>query len=164
MSKSKIPAADNPWDRAARLQLTRTNAVFGNPEPIDPGANFFVLALEALGAKTRFSCEGHPTGFYVAFEAPYDLAAKVKSAGFFSVEIEGQNQWSMRKTNAEWMPQKPHSEADKAQILRWAADAWVARFGADLMKSDELCAVLDAGPAPAEEAQAAPARRAAKPR
>jgi hypothetical protein len=127
--KSKLTQNPNhPWDRARASVLIRKNGVFRNDEPLDTGVNFFVLALEALGAVTRFSCEGHPTGFYVAFEASYELALEIHSAGFFTVEIEGPNYWSIRKTNSERMSEGNH-EANKVETLRWATDAWLRTFG-----------------------------------
>ena len=93
----------HPWIRAAKTELVRLSSVTGKPESIDKGANFFVLALEALGAKPRFSCEGHPTGFYVAFEAGYPLAVQIEAAGYFLVEVAGPNYWiiSLPERNIE---------------------------------------------------------------
>lgn len=131
------PDLSYAWDRAATTVLTRINGAFGNEEPLDPGVNFFVLALEALGARTRHSCEGHPTGFYVSFVASYELAKEVSAAGYFSVEIIDDNVWAMRKTGTEnGIPN--YSEADKAQTLRWAAQAWIGAFGERLAGMDCL--------------------------
>ncbi|MBC8737064.1 hypothetical protein F6X40_09610 [Paraburkholderia sp. UCT31] len=128
MTKQTTKKLNHPWDRAASSELTRVSGAFGNHETLDTGVNFFVLALEALGARPRFSCEGHPTGFYVAFEAPYELALEIEGAGFFSVEIEGQNYWSIRKTKTEHVSEG-YTEAKKVRTLRWAAEAWVRVFG-----------------------------------
>lgn len=129
-TKKNPSAAVNPWDICAKQNLTRTNGAFGQDEPLDTGVNFFVLALEALGATTKFSCEGHPAGFYVAFEANYELALEISTAGFFSVEIEGKNYWSIRKTKTETGVKKgDYTENDKVRSLRWAAEAWVKTFG-----------------------------------
>ena len=125
----------HPWDRARTTVLIRKNGAFRNDEPLDTGVNFFVLALEALGAVPRFSCEGHPTGFYVAFEASYELAFEIHCAGFFSVEIEGPNYWSIRKANTERMSER-YDEADKVDTLRWATDAWLRTFGNRLASLD----------------------------
>jgi len=105
------------WDRAARLKLSR-----GSSEKLDPGANYFVAMLEQMGLKTFFSCEGHPNGFYVTFAAPYPKALKIKSAGFFSVEIAGKGHWSIRIDRRE-------SERGHVDCLRWAAEAWEKRLG-----------------------------------
>jgi len=127
MTKQTKPNQNHPWDRAGASVLTRFNEVFNEQQPLDTGVNFFVLALEALGAKPRFSCEGHPTGFYVAFEAPYELALEIEGAGFFTVQIERLNYWSIRKTNTEQMSEA--TEAEKVRTLRWAVEAWVRVFG-----------------------------------
>lgn len=168
--KSQI---DHPWDRAAGLSLTR-GSPFGVLEPIDPGVNFFVLALESLGAKPKFSCEGHPSGFYVAFQAPYELAAKIKTAGFFTVEIEGDGYWSIRKRLSERVNlSSAYSEGDKARTLRWATQAWITNFGEELKKSAELAAVINPTAAETPEPQgrsddyepdAPPKRRSVRPR
>ena len=120
-------ASDTPWDICGRQILTRPNE---NPkyERLDPGVNFFVLALEALGAVPRYSCEGHPRGFYVAFDATYELAQEIHSAGFFRVEIERPNYWSIRYSDTG--PEGNFlTEAERVQRLRWASSAWVKRFG-----------------------------------
>lgn len=124
---------NHPWDLAAQQNLRRVSGS-GYEEDVDPGVNFFVLALEALGAKTHFSCEGHPVGFYVAFEAGYPLAVEIEKAGFFTVAISGrENFWTIRKL--ETQPSNPangYTEADKERTLRWAAEAWLRSFGSRL--------------------------------
>jgi hypothetical protein len=122
------PNIKHPWDRAAASVLTRTNGLTGTQEALDPGVNFFVLALEALGATPRFSCEGHPMGFYVAFEAPYELALEIHDAGYFSVEIWRRDLWTMRKVNDEIVT-KPYTNNSKVKILRSAAEGWLRVFG-----------------------------------
>lgn len=128
------PDPTHPWDKAAAQRLQRNSIQDGALEALDPGVNFFVLALEMLGARPKFSCEGHPCGFYVAFDAPYELALEIKSAGFFKVEIEGSGYWSIRKTFGEIIDGR-FTQAKKAQVLadaqeglRWAAEAWLKRF------------------------------------
>lgn len=127
---------DTAWDICARQQLTRPNA---NPsyERLDPGVNFFVLALEAVGAVPRFSCEGHPKGFYVAFEATYELATEIHDGGFFRVEIEGPNYWSIRLPETTGL-NGPYGDEDRIRVLRWAATAWGNLFGARLGAIAEL--------------------------
>lgn len=141
MPPKKSRFADHPWDVAASRTLERRSTPLCKLQNIDPGVNFFVLALEALGAVPKFSCEGHPTGFYVLFEAPYELALDIRKAGFFSVEVEGPGSWTIRKTSAE-LAGGPHTEKEKASLLRAAADAWLHHFGTRL-------ALLQA-PAPAQ--------------
>lgn len=124
----------HPWDKAAATPLKRHSVQDGALETLDPGVNFFVLALEALGAQPKFSCEGHPCGFYVAFGASYELALEIKSAGFFRVEIEGAGYWSIRKSFGEIIDgrftnaKKSQVLADAQEGLRWAAEAWLKRF------------------------------------
>jgi hypothetical protein len=128
------PDPTHPWDKAAAQLLTRPSVPTGALEALDPGVNFFVQALEALGAHPKFSCEGHPVGFYVAFDAPYELALEIKAAGFFRVEIEGTGYWSIRKSFGEIVDGR-FTQAKKAKVLtdaqeglRWAAEAWLKRF------------------------------------
>lgn len=89
--------------------------------------------LEKLGAKTEFSCEGHPTGFYIVFYAPITVAQNLVHCGFFNVELErygtiaGGNKrhkrWSLRLG--------PHinAESERQTVLNFAANAWVQHFG-----------------------------------
>jgi hypothetical protein len=121
---------NHPWDKAAATVLTRPSPRQPSGETLDPGVNFFVLALEALGATTSYSCEGHPSGFYITFHAPYELALKLRQVGFFGVEIEGDGYWSLRKYGSERQPE--YGEAEKIQTLRWAAEAWLKAFGDQL--------------------------------
>jgi hypothetical protein len=130
-SKKPAKAVTHPWDICAQQRLTRTNGAFGHEEPLDPGVNFFVLALEALGAKPKFSCEGHPTGFYVAFNADYALAQEISGAGYFSVEISGENYWAMR-TRETPMDDEEYCDAHRVRKLRWATEAWIRVFGSRL--------------------------------
>ena len=111
-----------PWDAATRLRLLRSDYRPG--EILELGVNFFVLALQALGTKTQYSCEGHPYGFYLTFHACYPLARQIQSGGYFSVEIEGENYWSIRHNDRS----APWSERKKRQMLRWAAQAWVNKL------------------------------------
>lgn len=128
MRKTK---AQNPWDAAQRTVLIRRDAETGEDVPLEPGVNFFVLMLEQLGATTRFSCEGHPDGFYVVFEGPPELARSIAHASFFTVEVwEGEADYAMRIS--EHLFEKyvgPWSEAARQEHLRLAAAKWVERFG-----------------------------------
>lgn len=108
-----------PWLSAMLPALQRKPRDFDKLETIDPGVNFFVLALEHLGAKTFYSCEGHPNGFYVYFSASYALAKRIQAAGFFSVEIEPAG-WAIR-LNA----QRNYTQRERDFTLRLAADAWM---------------------------------------
>jgi hypothetical protein len=120
----------NVWDKARQQVLTRRESGAGAEEQLDPGVNFFVLALESVGATTLSSCEGHPKDFYISFRAPYETAYMIKSwAGGFTVEIEREpDTWRlslmaaeqvMRASfNAEW------TEQLKRDCLRRVATSW----------------------------------------
>jgi len=107
----------NIWDKAADLEVRRGG------EKLDPGVNYFVLMLDQMEMTTYFSCEGHPGGFYIMFEGPYEAAFLIRQAGFFSVEIEGRNYWSVRQHIQH------DSEKQKVDSMRWAAEAWERHFG-----------------------------------
>lgn len=109
------------WDEFLSPTLIRDG------EKLDPGVNFFVRSLEMMGVRTHFSCEGHPNDFYITFSASYRKALKIKSAGFFSIEIERPSYWSMRVHMKE-------SEQEHVDGLRWAAEAWAKRFGIPKME------------------------------
>lgn len=129
ITKKKKP---HVWDIANKLYVYRRppTASFYSVERIDPGVNYFVLMLEQLGATPLFSCEGHPHGFYVLFECPQKLAEKIYACGFFTVELEGHNRWSIRTRIVD-------SDADRKKILRWAADTWDRNLGPlDLRKAN----------------------------
>ena len=96
------------------------------PKAIDRGVNYFVLKLESMGIKTEWSCEGHPNGFYLVFNAPYAVAGLLHSFGFFAVEIEGPDRWSLR------IHHPFGSEEDKCQCLRWATESWEKSLKEDL--------------------------------
>ena len=122
---------ENPWDAAQHQVLTRFDAETGQETALEPGVNFFVLMLERLGATTRFSCEGHPDGFYIVFESTPELARSITHAGFFTMEVwEGEADYAMRISEhlfARYVG--PWSEAARKEHLRRAADRWVERFG-----------------------------------
>lgn len=124
MKQGKHTKERTVWDRAAKLELWRSSPCpWPVPsEKLEPGVNYFVAMLEQLGAKTAFSCEGHPNGFYVSFAAPYSIALKVNECGYFSVEIEGENRWSIRLN-------REHSKKERIDCLRWAAETWEKRLG-----------------------------------
>lgn len=113
------------WDYACAFDVIRKppKHPFFEAEKIDPGANYFVLMLEQLGAVPHFSCEGHPNGFYVVFEAPMALANRVRACGYFSVELEGRNKWSIR-TRYDL-----NDEATRKSVLRGAAESWHQNLG-----------------------------------
>lgn len=122
---SILATCRDPWRKAFEFPVEREAPAYPLAD-LENGVKFFVLTLEErFGVTTNYSCEGHPNGFYVAFTATYEEACRIKSAGFFSVEIEkGALDWSMRLG-----PQL--DEADKAKTLTWAAQAWQRAFWRD---------------------------------
>lgn len=117
-SSRGVHTGPNVWDQAARLEVWRGG------EKLDPGVNYFVLMLDQMGLQTRFSCEGHPDGFYITFHAPYETAFAIHEVGYFSVEIErGELYWSLRKHSMD------ETEKRKLDALRWAAAAWEEQLG-----------------------------------
>jgi hypothetical protein len=132
MPTSNHHKPSHPWDQACLLEVKRGNEMYAVAS-VDRGVNFFVLALEELGATPCFSCEGHPMGFYVSFEASYELAREIHSAGFFNVEIEGDNRWSIRHRAGTMRGE--YNEHYKQGVLRLATKGWIGRFGPRLKKT-----------------------------
>jgi hypothetical protein len=122
----------NPWDRAKRLEVVRGNFPYP-PGPLEDGVKFFVLMLEQLGCTTLFSCEGHPTGFYVMFRGPLAVARAVARCGFFRVELDdGEDTYVMRLQGDSVYTAvrgEARGEEERIRCLRWAATAWVGAFG-----------------------------------
>lgn len=111
------------WKKAKNLKVWRESPC-KNPAyagHLEPGVNFFVLALEQYGAITHYSCEGHPNNFYVLFRADYTLATRIQAAGYLRVEIEGENLWSIRCNFDD--------EETKTRVLTYAAKAWTKHIG-----------------------------------
>lgn len=108
----------NVWDAAAEIKIYRSG------ELLDSGANYFVLMLNQMGLPTSYSCEGHPNGFYVTFNASYKEALAIRRVGYFSVEIEEKDYWSIR-SHIDYTG----TPREKIDAMRWAAAAWDERFG-----------------------------------
>lgn len=123
MSKTKKSTKVNVWDKACKLAVHRSSPDGIYTGNIDPGVNYFVLMLEQLGAVTQYSCEGHPRSFYVLFSAPMHIALDVLGCGYFTVELEGDNEWSIRLDDANL------TEEMRVRILRLAAGSWDRRLG-----------------------------------
>lgn len=113
------------WDRARRRSVKRFDMVLGKDVQLEPGVKYFVLQLERMGCITLFSCEGHPSGFYIAFNGPYEVAVKLASFGFLTIEIShGAGDFHLGLGNNEVF-QKFHGEdVDNRSTLRWASKAW----------------------------------------
>lgn len=110
------------WDAACKLVVERVSPCGIYSGPVDPGVNYFILMLEQLGARTLYSCEGHPNNFYVSFEAPLRVAEKIRECGYFSIELEGHNAWSLRIN-------RPIEEKERLYILSFAASSWEQKLG-----------------------------------
>ncbi len=137
------PDAKKPWDVACKKSVTRHDYL-DKSEVIDKGVNFFVLALEDMGARPWYSCEGHPDGFYIVFEADETMARRVESCGFFDVEVCSFGPWNPQK--AGWcirLPRRPRPfyKGDKSlttlirernRTLRRVAAAWMREFYPDI--------------------------------
>jgi hypothetical protein len=117
------PEEEHPWDRARRHLLKRRNELSSDLQALDRGVNYFVLQLERMRIRTEWSCEGHPAGFYITFHATYEQALRIKSHGYFTVEIEGLHYWSMR------FNRRHNSTRERNFSLRLAASAWEQTFG-----------------------------------
>lgn len=124
-SRDVTKLKQNIWDRACDLVLHRVDPFGTYPGPIDRGVNYFVLMLEQLGAKTEFSCSGHPDSpnqFYIVFTGPIALAEKIQACGFFTVELEGESRWSIRTRNIS-------DDKERQDFLRMAATQWERKLG-----------------------------------
>ena len=117
---------DHPWDRAAAVEMRRTD-LFGFVCPIEPGARFFVLALERLGARTTVSCEGHPEGFFVNFTGSHELAEQLSGIDPLTIEVLP-GCWRLSAIAAEQMQDPAFRDAERVYLLRQAADAMIRAF------------------------------------
>jgi hypothetical protein len=79
----QMPKKKTSWDLARAKRLVRNDTLTGLEITLEPGVNFFVEAIERAGAVVYFSCEGHPRGFLIVFESPYDVALEIERSGFF---------------------------------------------------------------------------------
>lgn len=121
---------EGPWDEFLSEKLTRIDPL-GVECVLEPGVNFFVLALEKAGAVTDWSCEGHPKGFYVIFGAPLELARRINNIGFFRVSMaktlsrpEG---WQIDIEGTEKGLANDYGEftnSERIDTLRMAAEYW----------------------------------------
>jgi hypothetical protein len=123
---------EDPWEAAGKIPMTRP--YFEGVDALEPGVKFFILALNFLGCQTQHSCEGHPNGFYTTFTASYPMAQMIHSMGYFDVEIEGKDYWSLRQHHGRT------SERDRARGLKLAAASWAKT----LLKLQEKVAAREA--------------------
>jgi len=117
-----------PWDIARKKTLTRRDSLSNEKITLEPGVNFFVEELERAGAKVKFTCEGHPTGFGIVFDAGYDLALAIKQRYFFNIELLCNKQrWIMTLQGSELSianEKGKFSVFDRNRILRAASRVW----------------------------------------
>lgn len=115
----------NVWDDACALTLIRhnpTSSIYSGI-PIDPGVTYFILQMERLGCETYYSCQGHPTGFYVSFISSDAIARQFVNAGFFYVqltELPGRYRLGLDTV---------HTEKERIHTMRQAAQVWEQVFG-----------------------------------
>jgi hypothetical protein len=114
----------HPWDAATEIPIWRRCPFPHLSGLLDPGVVYFVLQLERMGARTTFSCEGHPGGFYIVFRARETLARTIASSVAFRVEIDTNPGWRLS------LQSDPQTEAHRRSALRTAATLWQRRFGA----------------------------------
>lgn len=135
----------NIWDKTKKLKLVRIEEAFGGKVKyvtLERGVNFFIAMLNQLGCKTYWSCEGHPAGFYVVFRAPYAVALKIRKCGYFSVELEHEeNLWSLRINDPV-----DRTAAGYRNRMRYAAADWERKLGKldfhKIMIREAVCAPL----------------------
>jgi hypothetical protein len=127
-----ISESETPWDAARKFKLWRISPLSGKAELMEPGVNFFILALESLGLTTFFSCEGHPTGFYVSFNGNTETADRIQKCGWFRVERHNEK-WVIRIPDPEIIERDPKLDpkvlkraltARRNRRLRDAAKSW----------------------------------------
>ncbi|MBZ0134511.1 MAG: hypothetical protein K8D98_01145 [Rhodanobacter sp.] len=120
------------WQQWCARTVICPDTFTGRPILIEPGCRYFVQAINELGGCTRFCCEGHPTGFYIAFDAPFDLAQTIANCGFFTVELMRGGGWRLScREQVRITPSgkvKPYTMDERDRILTWAADAWECGF------------------------------------
>lgn len=93
------------WDKGRKLKIIRGSPCGTYPpRSLDPGVNYFILALEKLGCITHYSCEGHfrkshkIPQFYIAFESKRSTIKLLKQLlpKTVSLKKELRNLWVLR--------------------------------------------------------------------
>jgi hypothetical protein len=149
ITKNNIPY----WDIACKLEVCREapNNHAYPMGPIDPGINFFVLALEELDAATEYSCEGHPETAYVSFKAPLRLGKDIHLTGTFFVLSDESSEsrpddicdFAMYardftrvngRLNIRFERDVEYTEETRVTFLRQSAEVWMHYFGDRLSK------------------------------
>lgn len=94
---------------------------------LDPGVRWFVDALNAHGASTECSCDGHGDrwAWYVTFHAPIAVAERISRLGFLVVELcadlDRPAIWRLRLGTRD--PDGPNTPIDK--FLAMVRAAWI---------------------------------------
>jgi len=121
----------SPYDLARQSILFRNDTINSDTIAIESGVNFFMLALEKLGAKVLFTCEGHPTGFNIVFEADYDTTHELSLCGYFTYQLmANKNRWSMNLRGIEagiTFEKGSFSTDERDRVLRNASRAWAEK-------------------------------------
>jgi hypothetical protein len=118
----------NPWDKARQRTLRRPNPFRPSRRVrLDRDCNYFVLALERLGATVEFAACNRLVGFYVDFRAPYRLAERIARLGYLPIQLVGRQRVSRRGGVAPLLPcwslRLPRGPGHR-ETLRAAAEAW----------------------------------------
>lgn len=132
------------WDLACRLDVARESPseIFGEKigpiykmGQLEPGIKFFILALEELGAVTKYSCEGHPLNAYVSFDATERLAKQIHMTSTFHVKafsnavtVGSVIECAMYALNPD-SDRMSYTEETRVQFLRESAQRWMEFFG-----------------------------------
>ena len=134
------PIQDHPWDRSRIPHVVRP-ALMGVPNYIEPGAAFFVGAVEAFGGKTVFSCEGHPQNFYIDIVDNPEIRARLAGLdgvifGVVDILLSG----SVLRMS---LAQEPKTWDERDDALRGLAERFMACLDVD---ADTVLARLSSPP------------------
>lgn len=113
------------WDDAKELKIMRGSPCGLYPiSCLDKGVNYFVLALEKLGCKTLYSCEGHFSKkhyvpqLYITFSAKRYAILCLKNMLFDIITLEhDKNKEYTLRIDFE-------NNKDKNQKLKFLTDQW----------------------------------------
>lgn len=93
------------WQNAKRLNVSRRSPCGGYPMSIiDKGVNYFILALEKIGCKTMYSCEGHFSKkhyipqLYISFSLKKSQVVHLKNIlyNIAKLEHDGKDEYTLR--------------------------------------------------------------------
>ena len=150
---------ENEWDEARKTPLFRLQKSASyegrlvrrlKRMELERGVNYFVLALERLGCRTHFSCEGHPNDFYIVFSCNYETAIFIASLGYFNVELNERDNWSLRKAydaedkvfdapEVRGLEEAEVYRRRHVDAMRWAAQAWEEGINSYLKGKENVC-------------------------